>query len=165
MGKPNCCVPSIQEVQNGAAHETGWDPWFGPHKWLLHGFFRTEGPWRTARSPFSLLILPTPSGSSLVGTRSFFHVCERHGEMGLRRSWREVLTSQEASSGPPPPCLSLHPRILCFAPCVTSSGGVASASPRGLASAVTNQPVLGAAVGTERRPILSSARSDTGVGR
>ena len=112
-GKLNFCVQSVQEVQNGAARATGWGPWFGPHEWLLHGSFRTKGPWRTAGSPFSLPTLSAPSGISLVGTRSFFHVYEpslgRHGEMGLRRSWREVLTSQEASSRPPPLSLTLPP--------------------------------------------------------
>ena len=60
--------------------------------------------------PHSLLLLGAhwwaPGLSSMCVSPSL----GRNGEMGLRRSWREVLSSQEASSRPPP-SLTLPPSL------------------------------------------------------
>lgn len=125
-------------------------PWFGPHKRLLHGFFRPKGP-GGQQGLRSVCPHPHSFWELTGGHQVFFHVCERHGEMGLRRSWREVLTSQEATARDLPSCLSPTPYSLFCYLCD---------SPRGLASAVTNQTSLGCCSGDRKETnfVLSTLR-------
>lgn len=60
-------------------------PWFGPPQAAPPWIFQDQRAWRTTRSPFSLPTLPSPSGSSLVGTRSFFHVCRKTRRDGAQK--------------------------------------------------------------------------------